>query len=139
MIYHVRPYTDSAKEAAKNQVYEHRDENNENLQKAGHVLKLFTAAAIAAHVPFHEVQAKAFTILEREKLDFIADHMTKNARVDETALQWDHVDTLAPQFKRHLRPILLTVTWAASSGQAPLIEAVHFLQDALRTGRPLGQ
>jgi TnpA family transposase len=139
LLSHVRQYTDSAKEAAKDQVYEHRDESNENLQKAGQVLKLFTAADIAAHVPFHEVQAKAFTILEREKLDCIADHITKNARFDETAFQWDHVDDLAPQFKRHLRPILLTVNWAASSGYAPLIEAVHFLQDALRKGRPLGQ
>ena len=119
-------------------MYEHRDESNENLQKAGHVLKLFTAADIAAHVPFHEVQAKAFAILEREKLDCIADHITKNARFDETAFQWEHVDALAPQFKRHLRPLLLTVHWAASSGYAPLLEAVHFLQDALRKGRPLG-
>jgi TnpA family transposase len=138
LIAHVRQYTDSAKEVAKDQVYEHRDESHENLQKAGQVLKLFTAADIAAHVPFHEVQAQAFTILEREKLDFIADHMTKHAQVDETAFQWNHVDTLAPQFKRHLRPILLTVNWAASSGHAPLLEAVHFLQDAVRKGRPLG-
>src|SRR5205807_8773641 len=114
LLSHGRQYTGSAKEAAKDQLYEHRDESNENLQKAGQVLNLFTAADIAAHVPFHEVQAKAFTILEREKLDFIADHITKNARFDETAFQWDHVDDLAPQFKRHLRPILLTVNWAAS-------------------------
>src|SRR6266849_3754004 len=95
LLSHVRQYTDSAKETAKDQVYEHRDESNENLQKAGHVLKLFTAADIAAHVPFHEVQAKAFAILEREKLDCIADHITKNARFDETAFQWEHVDALA--------------------------------------------
>src|SRR4030095_7906133 len=58
---------------------------------------------------------------------------------NKTAFQCNHVDTLAPQFKRHLRPILLTVNWAASSGHAPLLEAVRFLQDAVRKGRPLGQ
>jgi len=139
LLYHVRQYTDGAKEAAKDRVYEHRVENNENLHKAGQVLKLFTAADIAAQVPFQAVQAQAFAILERQKLDFVADHVAKQATFDETAFQWEHIDTLAPQFKRHLRPILFTVDWAASSGHAPLIEAVHVLQDALRKGRPLSQ
>lgn len=138
VISHVRQYTDSAQEAAKDRVYEYRDESNEHLQKAGPVLKLFTAAAMAAPVPFHEVQAKAFAILEREKLDCMADHITKNARFDARAFQWEPIDDVAPQFPRPLRPILLTVHWAASSGSAPLIEAVPFLQDILRTGRPLG-
>ncbi len=139
LIHHVRRYADGAKEAAKDRVYDHHVERNENLQKAGQVLKLFTTADTAEQMPFREVQAKAFAILERQKLDFIADHITKNARFDETAFQWEHVDNLALQFKRHLRPILLTVDLAASSGHAPLIEAVHFLKDAFRKGRPLRQ
>lgn len=139
LIHHVRRYTDGAKEAAKDRVYDYRVESNENLQKAGQVLKLFTTADIAEQVPFHEVQAKAFAILERHKLDFIADHITKNARFDETAFQWEHVDNLAHQFKRHLRPVLLTVNLAASPGHAPLIEAVHFLKDAFIKGRSLSQ
>lgn len=139
LIHHVRRYTDGAREAAKDRVYDHRVESNENLQKAGQVLKLFTEADIAEQAPFHEVRAKAFAILERQELDFIADHITKNARFDEKAFQWEHVDGLASQFKRHLRPILLTVDLAASPGHAPLIEVVRFLKDVFRNGRPLSQ
>ena len=138
LLSHVRQYPDGAKEAAKDRVYAPRDERNENRHKAGHVLKLFTTAARAAHGPFHAVQAKACAMLERAKLACIADHLTKQARFDATALPWEHGDGPAPQFTRHVRPLLLTVNGAASSGYTPLIEAVHFLQDALRKGRPLG-
>ena len=103
------------------------------------MLKLFTDDDIAEQTPFHQVQAQAFSILQRDKLDFIADHITTKARFDETAFQWEHIDTLARQFKRHLRPILLAVDFAASKAQSPLIEAVAFLKEVFQKGKSLGQ
>lgn len=138
LIYNVRRYTDEAKGAAKERVYEYRIEGNQSLHKAGQVLKLFTDSSIADNTPFREIKARAFDIIERQKLDFIVDYIATNARFDEAAFQWEHVDRLAPQFKRHLRAILLAVDFAASSVHAPLIEAVHFLKAAFRKGRSLG-
>jgi hypothetical protein len=139
LIYDVRQYADEAKAAAKERVYQYRIEANQDLQKAGQVLKLFTNDNIAEQTPFHHVKAKAFSILQRDKLDFIADHIAKNVRFDETAFQWEHIDKLANQFKRHLRPILLAVDFAASQAYNPLIEAVAFLKEAFGKGRSLGQ
>jgi TnpA family transposase len=139
LIHHVRRSTDTAKSAAKERVYEYRTESNENLQKAGHVLKLFTDDRIVESTPFQDVRAQAFAILERQQIDVIADHLTTKARCDETALQWEHIDTLAHQFKRHLRPILLAVDVAASPGHTPLLDAVHFLKGTFGKGRSLGQ
>jgi len=45
---------------------------------------------------------------------------------------------LAPQFKRHLRPVLLAVVFAAPSPHNPLLEAVQFLLTAFQKGKPLG-
>ncbi len=139
LIYNVRRYRDGAKEAAKDQVYELRTEGNEDLDKAAQVLKLFTDDGIPQQTPFHEVQVKAFSILASHKIDFVADHLTKTVKFDETAFQWEHIDDLALQFKRHLRPILQSVEWAASAAQAPLLEVVQFLKDAFEKGRPLSQ
>ncbi len=139
LIYNVRRYRDGAKEAAKDQVYELRTEGNEDLDKAAQVLKLFTDDGIPQQTPFHEVQVKAFSILASHKIDFVADHLTKTVKFDETAFQWEHIDALALQFKRHLRPILQSVEWAASAAQAPLLEVVQFLKDAFEKGRPLSQ
>ncbi|MDQ1278574.1 MAG: hypothetical protein QG555_1617 [Thermodesulfobacteriota bacterium] len=139
LLYNVRGYVDEAKAAAKERGYAYRIESDQNLQKAGQVLKLFTDDRIAEDTPFQEVRALAFALLERRKLALIADHITTNARFDETVFQWDHVDTLALQFKRHLRPILRGVDLAASLPHDPLMEAVHFLKAAFGKGSSLGQ
>lgn len=139
LIHHVRQYTDAAQEAAKDRVYTSRIAGNDNLHKAGQVLKLFTDERIAAQTPFQDVQAQAFGILEREQLDSVADQIATRGRFDETAFQWDHIDTLAPQFKRHLRPVLLAVDFAAASPQDALLEAMQFLQTVFQKGRSLSQ
>jgi hypothetical protein len=72
----VREYIDEAKEAAKEQVYAYRTEANQNLEKAGHVLKLFTDDSLAEDLLFQTVQAIAFSILDRQALERVADHIT---------------------------------------------------------------
>jgi TnpA family transposase len=139
LIYDVRRYTDEAKAAAKERVYQYRIEANQDLQKAGQVLKLFTNDRIAEQTPFHQVKAKAFSILQPQKLDFIADHIAKKVRFDETAFQWEQIDKLANQYKRHLRPIFKTVGFAASQAQDSLIEAVDFLKEAFGKRKSLRQ
>lgn len=139
LIHHVRRYRDAANTVAKDRVYEYRSQGNEDIDRAGQVLRLFTDDGIPPQTPFHEVRAKAFSILERDRIDFVADHIITKVKFDERAFQWEHVDELAHQFKRHLRPILLAVDWAASAGHVALIEAVEFLKDAFQKGRPLSQ
>ena len=139
LIHKVRGYTDEAKAVAKERVYVHRIEGNENLAKAAQVLKLFTDKSIAEETPWAEVRAKAFAILEGQKLDAVAAHMATKARFDEKAFQWEHIDKVHLQFKRQLRPLLLWVDWASSSPHDPLIEAISFLKAALGQGKPLSQ
>jgi hypothetical protein len=86
--------------------------------------------------PFHEVRAKAFRILDGPHIDFVADHITTDVKFDETAYQWKHIDALASQFKRHLRPITVSVNWAASARHSAVVFAlftpvtlVHFAVD----------
>jgi hypothetical protein len=138
-IHHVRQYREAARVEAKEQVYQHRREGNEQLDKAAQLLRLFTDRSIAQQTPFHQVRAKAFSILDAPQIDFVADHITTDVKFDETAFQWEHIDALAPHFKRHLRPILLAVDWAASAGHSSVIEAAHFLQSAFNRERSLGQ
>ena len=138
LMYHVRQYTEDAKAVAKDRVYTARIESNDTLHKAGHVLHLFTDDRIADETPFKEVRAHAFRILARDQLAGMAAHLVGTSRFDEAAFQWDRVDTLAPQFKRHLRPVLLAVEFAAPSPHHPLLEAVQFLTTAVQKGKPLG-
>jgi hypothetical protein len=137
--YRVRRYTDEAKSAGKEQIYESHLESSQDLKKAGEVLQLFTDDHIPTDTPFQEIQNRAFAILERPKLSTIADQIVTNAKLDEVAFRWEHIDQLARQFKRSLRSIFLMVDFAAPSSHDPLIEAVHFMKRAFKKNKPLGQ
>ena len=137
--YNVKRYAEATRDAAKERVYEYRIENNQNLEKAGQVLKLFTDNSIAEDATFQTVQARAFEILERQKLDFVAEHIVSQAQFDETAFQWEHVDKLAAQFKYNLRPVLLSVEFSTSAAGEPLMSAINFLKGAFEKGRSLTQ
>ena len=139
LLYHVRQYTDAAKQAAKEQTYEYRLEQTRDLQKAGHVLKLFTDDAIPPQTPFGQVQARAFTILDRERLDRLANDIADDIVLDETALQWEFIDGKAMQFKRRLRPVLRTVVFSATADDDPLLEAVDLMKWAFRQQKSLRQ
>jgi TnpA family transposase len=139
LIYNIRRFVDETKFTAKERVYECYTENNQNMKKAGQVLKIFTDNSIATNTPFQDIQARAFSILERKKLMTVADQIASDAKFDETAFQWEHVDKLARSFKRHLRPILLMVDFVSSLTNDPLVEAINFMKLAFIKNRPLGQ
>lgn len=139
LIYNVRHYIDESKFTAKEQVYKLATENNQNMKKVGQVLKIFTDDRMEINTPFRDVQAKAFSILERQKLVDIADQIVTNAKFDETTFQWEHIDKLALQFKRHLRQILLMVYFAATLIDDPLIDAINFMKEAFIKNKPLSQ
>ena len=139
LINKAKQYVEDSKVAAKERVYEYRIETNQNLAKAGQVLKLFTDDSIPEDASFQSVQTTAFGILDRQKLAFVAEHIVTEATFDETAFQWEHIDTLAQGFKCNLRPILQAVEFASAPGHAPVLEALQFIKAAVQKGRPLSQ
>jgi TnpA family transposase len=137
LIFRVRNYSDEAKSVAKERLQECHVEINENLQKAGQVLKLLTDESIAVDTPFTTFQSNAFKILPRQKLITVANRMAKAVNFDETAFQWEYIDKLSRQFKLHLRQAIVTIEFTSTLSQDTLIEAVDFLKAAFKKGKPL--
>ena len=126
LLHHVRKHGDDAKAAAKELVYNFRIATNADMPKGGEMLKLFTDDGIAGSTPFRGGAAESLCHAGRRQAGFrgrIPDH---NARFDETAFQWQHLDKAAQRFKLTLRPILQGVQFAATAADDPLIEAVQF-------------
>jgi TnpA family transposase len=137
LIFRVRNYSDEAKSVAKERLQEYHVEINENLQKAGQVLKLLTDESIDCDTPFKTFQSNAFKILPRQKLITVANRMAKAVNFDETAFQWEYIDKLSRQFKLHLRQAIVTIEFTSTLSQDALIEAVEFLKAAFKKGKPL--
>lgn len=137
LLSHVRQYTDAAKRAAKERVYEYRLEQTYDLRKAGRVLKLFTDEAIPPQTPFGRVQARAFAILDRQRLERLASAIAEDETLDETVLQWEFIAGKVMRFKLRIRPVIRTVTFSATADNDPLLEAVDVMKWAFRQKKSL--
>ncbi len=137
-IHHVNHFHDEAKTTAKVQAAEERMDSNQDMPKAGLVLKLFTVNQ-PPETPFSAVQAKAFAILEPQRLTRVAEYIAHEATIDETVVQWEHIDAMARRFKPYLRPIIRAVDLAALRVNAPLLEAIRFLKTTFEAERSLRQ
>jgi hypothetical protein len=138
-VHLVKQYVDEAKAVAKEQVAAERLANTLDVPKAGLVLKLFTSEQFDETTLFQTVQAQAFRILARPRLEQVADYIAKVVFSDETAKEWDHATILARRFKHHLRPLLLAIDIAATQSNAPILEAIAFLKTTFAKDRSLGQ
>jgi TnpA family transposase len=137
LMHHVTSFVDQAAEAAKARAAEQRLERNADLVKAGSVLQLFLDDAPGASVTFKQVQAQAFSLLDRERLARVAAYLTTKEAEDELALQWAALDKMNQRWKRQLRYLLRAADLSATRPDAPLLEAVQFLLRAFAAGRPL--
>src|SRR5699024_9776422 len=139
LIYNVRRYIDESKSTAKDQIYQHYTENRQNMKKAGEVLQLLTDDSIVADTTFRDIQPRPFSIVEMQTPTNLDDQIATNSKRGETTFQCEHIDQLALQYKRHLRPLLLMVNFASRSKNYPIMEAIDFIKWAFHQNKALGQ
>lgn len=106
----------------------------DNLQAAGQVLSLFVDSSIAGETPFSVVKEKAFGLLEAERFPSVSAYM-RNITFDKVGFEWSHYTKLSPTFKRNLRQLFSDLEFAGRVEDAPLLEAVDFLQGLLRENK----
>lgn len=128
LIYRFRQYNDQAKEDARIRLSSMQMETNQDIGKAGQVLRLFTDEQLPPETPFGEVRQKAFEILGQQAMDRVAATFAGDMRYDEIGLRWEYLDKIAMRVKLNLRPILTAVDFAALPTSSDLLEAVRFLQ-----------
>ena len=130
----VDQYETQAKLASETASTNAMTEASTNLTAAGHVLNLFIDQSIADQTPFVEVKQKAFCLLEPERFAPVSDYL-RNIEFDKIAFEWSYYGTLHFKFKLNLRHLFSALDFAGLIEDAPLLEAVAFLQELLRQGK----
>ena len=130
----VDQYRQRAKLAAEAAMHKAIGEAAENLHAAGEVLGLFVDASIPGDTPFDAVKEKAFSLLEPGHFSRVSDYMRK-VSFDKVGFEWAYYSTLSHAFKRNLRHLFTDLEFAGRVDDAPLLEAVTFLQELLRQGK----
>jgi TnpA family transposase len=133
-IHLVGQYEQQAKVASEISATEAMTEAITNLKAAGQVLNLFLDQSIADRTPFSKIKQKAFSLLDPERFALVADYM-RDIEFDKTACEWAYYGTLHSKFKLNLRHLFSNLDFAGLVDDAPLLEAVAFLQELLRQGK----
>ena len=130
-IHWVDEYEQQAKLAADGAMQRAFTDAAKNLQAAGQVLGLFLDVSITGDTPFAVVKEKAFSLLEPERFPLVSDYM-RNIAFNKITFEWSHYTKSSLAFKRNLRQLFSDLTFAGRVEDAPLLEAVVFLQGLLR-------
>ena len=133
-IHLVGQYEQQAKLASETSAIKAMTEASTNLKAAGQVLNLFLDQSIADRTPFSKIKQKAFALLDPERFALVADYM-RDIEFDKTACEWAYYGTLHSKFKLNLRHLFSNLDFAGLVDDAPLLEAVAFLQELLRQGK----
>lgn len=134
LIHWVDQYEKQAKRAAEEAMNNAVASASKNLQAAGNVLSLFTDDQITDDTPFSSIKEKAFTLLDPEQFPLVSDYL-RNIAFDKTAFEWSHYTKLSATFKRNLRQLFSDLDFAGRVEDSPLLEAIEFLQNLLRTDK----
>jgi len=130
-IHWVDHYEEMAKEASEQAMRQALTDAQENLQAAGQVLTLFVDPSIAGDTPFAQVKQQAFSLLAPDQFPAVSNYM-RHIAFDKTGFQWAYYTQLSLTFKRNLRHLFSDIEFAGRVEEAPLMEAVCFLQGLLR-------
>lgn len=130
-IHLVHQYEKQAKAQAEEAMQKAMADAVDSLKAAGQVLGLFVDESISPELPFSEIQEKAFSLLDREQFPIVSAYMKKLA-FDKTAFEWAYYGTLSKTFKQNLRHLFVSLEFAGRVENAPLMNAVEFLQDLFK-------
>jgi TnpA family transposase len=133
-IHLVDQYEQQAKLASEEAAMKAMSDATANLQAAGQVLNLFLDPSIAGWTPFSKVRQQAFSLLDTTRFAQVSEYMRK-IEFDKTAFEWSFYGALHSKFKLNLRHLFSNLDFAGLFEDAPLLEAVAFLQEILRHGR----
>jgi TnpA family transposase len=133
-IYLINQYEKDAKASAETAAQQALEAASKSLNAAGKVLNLFIDDSISDDTPFSTVKEKAFSLLDHERFPLVADYM-RSIAFDKTSFEWSHYGKLSHAFKRNLRHLFADLDFSGRVEDAPLLEAVSFLQSLLCQGK----
>ncbi|WP_233860275.1 Tn3 family transposase [Paraburkholderia sp. HD33-4] len=134
----VNHYEQTARQAAGGAAQNALTEASTHLKAAGEVLRLFVDGSIPYHAPFASVRKKAFALLAPERFEIVSQYLC-NVTFDKTSFEWSRYTALSYAIKRNLRHLFAELVVAGRVEDTPLLEAIAFLQECLRSGTPLRQ
>ncbi len=121
-IFKIRKYINDAKEHAKENVYNQKNENNENTKKIGKILDLFVDNDISDGINFGEIRSRAFKILEKTKFYSTSAFLKNKNFIDEKTFEWNYYYSFSTTYKKNLRALILNLDFESQKQNDELLK-----------------
>ena len=95
----------------------------ETTPQLGRLLLLYVDDTVADDTPFGEIRQRAYKIMPKDALQITGQHLSEKP-LRKFALRWQMVDELAGCIRRHLRPLHMTLDFAATDPHNPWLAAL---------------
>ena len=133
----VAQYADEAAEIAKESVYQHKLQLNEDMERGAQILMLFLDPSIDGRSRFATVRERAHQLLDAERLARLSRHLAGEAVFDETAYEWEAIDVIMRKAKRNLRPLIQFLTLQGTPANTELLTVLTTLSAVFAQGASL--
>ncbi|MFQ5471063.1 MAG: Tn3 family transposase, partial [Gammaproteobacteria bacterium] len=128
----VNRYTDEAAATAKEVIYQHRIEANDDLTQGAEILRLFLDETIPGDTPFSEIKRRANQLLSTERLNRLCQQLGKDSGFDEAKYEWEAIDRLMGKVKRNIRPILRFIVLEGTPANQILLDTFKTMSQAFK-------
>ncbi len=123
MTYHMKKLEDECSVSAKQSFVAEQVRRNQETSQVGRLLSLYVDETVTDPTPFGEVRQRAYKIMSKDTLQSTAERMSIK-QPGKLALQWQAVEGLAERIRRHLRPLYVTLNFAATNPEDPWLRAL---------------
>ncbi|WP_281649109.1 Tn3 family transposase [Parendozoicomonas sp. Alg238-R29] len=134
--YLVRKYREGAKAYAQQKIAEELATIREKLTFAGNILRLFVDEGVSDSLPFGEVRKEAFSLVSKEEIDAISQHLNKSD-FDQTKHQWEYIDKQSRKVASTLRKLFIAIDVECDTNQIILSEQLEHSRIELAEKRKL--
>ena len=137
LLYKTRKYVELGKQKANEEMARINIRYRNRLEKAGLLLEMFLDnESIPDTLPFVDVRQKAFSIMERDELEYLTQSL-KEEKVDLNKLEWENFDRLHAKVRLNLRSLVLNIDFKVLDENTKFIDVIGSFKDSWVKGRSL--
>jgi TnpA family transposase len=134
-IHHINSYLSLAKEFAKEEIYQNKEDNKLALKGLPDILNIVLDESNGER-KLSDIQKYIYKIVPRnEILELVK--LFSNKKLDIYQYEWDYFEKSYLKFIKYLRPVLKNVKFESSVKNSAIFEAILFLKNSLLKTRKI--
>ena len=133
-IYQVSTTTQEAVQHGQQRLADYHQENQQQLRKAGQLVKFFVDPDIDEQQLFREIKQQAFAIMDEAEIQRLLDYLS-GQKLNRLYYEWDYLRQQARKTALNIRPLFVALELGSTLVNDPLIAVAQQLRAVYQAGK----